>query len=217
VDSGSGPALVNRVSIVTIEFDDGTVGWLGLESYAALMEGSALFASNSTPDEIALVFQVPFTAAALGLYAEVNTVAAADDFELILYSDPLGTPVAERTLAFDMSLHAATNAVRVDRNFTSAYTLSANTNYAVAVRPTTTNTIGLGQSNFNTGNGNLRKATMLGTSWSKYTRTDNTGAFGSQDTTILPSLGVYVGQLDDGAGGAGGGLLRPVGLGGGLV
>lgn len=201
-DTGAGPTLVTMAPFITIEFDDGTLGWLGMSSWAAVTENSAQFDSGDTPDEYALVFRLPFKAAALGLYAQLASVAAGDDFEVILYSAPLGTPVAERTLAQDMSLAALGN--HFDRAFTSAFTLEANTDYAIAIRPSTANGLSYTRVNFGSGNGVLRKVTMLGTNWSQYSRSNQTGAFGSQDTTLLPVLGVWVGQLEDGAGGGGG-------------
>jgi hypothetical protein len=198
-DVGSGPARITGIPLLTVQFDNGEVGWFDLSGFAHSLSISSAFSVDSTPDEYAMVFQIPFPATATGAFARLASVAAADDFELILYSDPLGTPVAERTIVQDMTFSAnTTNDANYGRTFSSPYALLANTNYAIAVRPTTSGTIQLYRLGFNTGNGALRKATPLGTNWSQYTRSNNTGAFGSQDVTLLPLFGLWLSAFDDG-------------------
>jgi hypothetical protein len=195
-------AKVGSNPMMTVEFDDGTVGFFDVASFAYVSEAATVFGSSSTPDEHALIFRVPVPCAAVGLYANLLSLASADDFELILYSDPLGSPVAQRTLVQDMDL-SATNP-NYGRPFTSAYSLTAGTDYAIALRPTTTNTLAYSRLNFGSGNSILRKATMLGTHAYLATRSDQTGAFGSADTTILPLFGVWLAQFDDGVSSGGG-------------
>jgi len=215
-DTGSGPALVQGSGFFTLEFADGTVGWFDPYSFAHIFEASAAFGSSSTPDEIALVFRLPVKAQVYGAFMYLANLAAADDFNVILYSDPLGTPVAERSVVQDMAVAATGNywsrpwSAPVD----SPFTLNANTDYALSLLPSTTNTLSYGRLNFNTSNGVLRKPTPLGTNWSLYSRSDVTGAFGSQDTTILPLFGLWL-AFDDGAGGGGG--SRGFGMTGGMA
>jgi hypothetical protein len=208
-DTGSGPTRVSGAALrAMIEFDDGTVGWLdGLTSGRF---SSTSFASNSTPDEYALVFQLPCRASASGLWGALAGVASTEDFEMILYSDPLGTPVAERTISQDADVTEYAGGAQVfSRPFSSVYTLEANTTYAIALRPTTTSAISLAIMQLGTNGANIRKSTLLGTNWSQYTRTDQTGAFASQDTTILPLLGVWLSSLSDDVSAGGGGGRRP--------
>lgn len=202
-DNGSGPQRISSAAMVSIQFDDGTIGYFGAGFFALDTETPTAYGSSSTPDEHALVFRLPFEASATGLFAKLASMASGDDFELILYSDPLGTPVAERTITQDMDIGGG--GLFYDRPFTTAYTLAANTDYAIALRPTTGNTLSYQRLTFGSGNGNLRQATMLGTNWYYAARTNQTGAFGSTDTTLLPLFGVYLGQLDDATGGGGGG------------
>lgn len=212
IDTGSGPGLSGFVGMVAIEFADGTFGYLEPDIYPHIYEASSTFSNASTPDEIALVMQWPYPVKAAGLCAFLGSIAAADDFELILYSDPLGSPVAQKTLTFDSDLYAVGNNRHFAKQFSAYYDIAANTNVAVAVRPTTANTITYQRMNLSSGNGNLRKATQLGTNWSMYSRSDQTGAFGSQDTTILPAFGVYVIGHDDATGGAVAGSVTVGGL-----
>lgn len=206
LDSGSGPTKVNGTGPprFTIEFGDGTLGWFQAAP-AFITEAGTAFGSGSSPNEYALVFEVPFKAAIGGLWLASTAIASTDNFEMILYSDPLGTPVAERTVAYDADF-SPTNGIYGDFPLTSAYIAQPNTKYAVALKPTTINTIGFLRSAFNTGNGNLRGVSPLGTNWSQYQRTTS-GAFASEDTTKLPHFGVWLSQLSDDVGGGGGGPL----------
>lgn len=204
VDTGSGPALLAAPSSFVIEFDDGTLGWMDPCVYPQVFESSTVYGTGSTPDEYALVARWPFTFTASGLFCIVANTVAADDFDLILYSDPLGvTPVATKTLVLDSSLYAVSaGQASVSRPFTSSnVTIAANTDYAIAVRPSTANTLSYVRSNLGSGGANIRKATHLGTNWSQYSRSDESGAFGSQDTTLLPAFGIWAVGFDDGTGG----------------
>ncbi len=199
-DTGAGPALSGIMSTFTVQFDDGTYGWIDTTFTAVSGSGSA-FSSSTTPDEYALIFRLPVKANLIGMYANLVSVAGTDDFEAILYSDPLGTPVPERTIVVDANI-MATGSQHFRSYFSTPYTANANTDYAIAIRPTTTNTLFLSQWAFGSGNGALRTPTLLGTNWSLGTRTDQTGAF-SSNTEILPVIGVAA-SFDDGAGGSGG-------------
>jgi len=202
VDTGAGPAKVSNAPCVTVVFDDGTVGWFGPSAFASMSEAPSAFSSSSTPDEHALIFRVPFKTAVLGAFLNPQSLAATDDFEVILYDDPLGvTPGVIDTITQDMDLAGLGNFF--DRPFPNGpHVLDLNTDYALALRPTTTNTLSYVRINFNTGNDVLRKATPLGTDWSLGTRSNQSGAF-SQDLTRLPLFGLWLGQLSDDAGGGG--------------
>lgn len=194
-DTGAGPAKSSTTPIVTIEFDDGTMGWLGTSSFACLLETSAAVNTGTTPDEIALVFRLPIAATLAGTILDLASIAATDDFEVILYTDPLGTPVAARTVTVDADLIGLT-AGFFEAMFATTLALAANTDYGIALRPTTANSLTYQSIAF--GNSNLRKPTTLGTNWCLATRSDQTGAF-SQDTTRIPKIGIILSQFDDGA------------------
>ncbi len=205
VDTGAGPTIAGTAPFFAMTSDDGTLAWFdGL--FPFITDSSASFNSGSTPDEYALVFQLPWKAVITALGAAIAGVAVSDDFDLILYSDPLGTPVAERTIAFDMSLgFPVTSGNGMFTQQIANYTLLANTKYAIALRPSTTNNLVYQRINFGSGNGTLRQATQLGVNWSTYSRTNQTGAFGSEDITTLPIFWGWLSQFDDGAGSSGGG------------
>ncbi len=200
-DTGAGPAKVATIPSFTVKFDDGTFGSLSFTSCGNRSTGLS-YNSGSTPDEYALIFRLPFPTTIIGAVADITQMASTDDFELILYSDPLGTPVAQRTLTIDADLVNYPSAPwGYNLFFSSGYSISANTDYAIAIRPTTANSLLVSQINFNTGNSDLRKTTMLGTNWSRGSRTNQTGAFSSTNT-VLPRIGFYLNGFDDGTGGS---------------
>lgn len=207
VDTGSGPTKSAFLPNVTIAFDDGTIGWLGGASFACSLEQSGAFGSGSTPDEHGLIFQVPFKCALVGISFDISSFVATDDFDIVLYSDPTGTPsaVTNGTISVDADLTVASTGI-LHFSFPASLPLLANTDYCIAIKPTTTNTIAYTRMNFGTSNGVLRKPTMLGTNWSLGTRTDATGAF-APDTTILPMFGLWIDQLSDDSGGIGGRVI----------
>lgn len=202
-DTGSGPAILTGAPCMAIEFDDGTIGWFDGHLPPITVASQTAYGSGSTPDEYALVFRLPFPARATGLAAWLANLASTDDFEMILYSDPLGTPVAQRTITQDADLCAVSGAYW-SRGFSSAYDLSAGTDYGIALRPTTANTISLQALTLGTNGAPLRAAMPFGTNCSQYSRTDQTGAFGSQSTIVIPAFGIWLEGYDDATGGASG-------------
>jgi hypothetical protein len=211
-DTGAGPAKVTVAPICTVEFDDGTMGWFGGDSFACddNTSGTGTFASNSTPDEYCTVFRLPIASECIGAMWGPLSYAATDDHEILLYSDPLGTPAVERTATVDADLRAFPSS-GWSQELWASFSLAANTDYAIAIRPTTTNTLAVRRLAFGTGNGNLRKVTRLGTNWLQGTRSDQTGAF-STSTLFLPCAGPIIRGWDSGSAGgtviAGTTLLR---------
>jgi hypothetical protein len=200
-DTGAGPVKSAALPSMTLLSDDGTAGWFGLDAFAWVHETPTAFANNSTPDEHALLFEVEHPMIVTAAIARLASVGAADDFEFILYTDPLGTPTAvtNGTIAQDSDLLGLAGAIW-ERDFPAALTLAPSTLYALALRPTTTNTITYSRLNFGSGNGDLRKPLIGGTTMRLGTRTNQTGAF-SEDATIVPLFGLRATHFDDGAGG----------------
>lgn len=194
-----------------IEYDDGTFGVLEGSIVHSAVEAIGNYNSGSTPDEYGTIFQVPYKANINKLWAIWRIVANTADAELILYSDPLGTPVAERTFTLDANYGAVTTSARLGVYPVAEFALAANTNYAVALRPTTTNNVAL--TNFDVGAAGQMFAHLWGTNCYAVSRTDNSGAF-SATTTRRFLCGVGFCGFDDGAGGGGGGGIRLAGGGG---
>jgi hypothetical protein len=94
----------------------------------------------------------------------------------------------------------------------STYTLNANTNYAIAVRPTTATNISASLATI--GSADVRTLMMCGATWQRGTRTNQSGAFGSLSTTTMFFAMPRISGIDTGS--AGGGLLTHPGLTGGI-
>jgi hypothetical protein len=202
VNSGAGFGITERTPVVTIESDDGTIGWLGMDSWAFSVDGLSVN-SGSTPDEYALVFQVPFKGKITSLLGFFGVSGTSADYELSLYSDPTGTPTVMSTFTGDASYSAqGGTSQRIIEGQIAAQTINPLTDYAIALRPTTANNNFIPYLNF--GTSAARGATMLGTNWALGTRSNQTGAF-SITSSSIPLLGARFSEFDDGVGGGGGG------------
>jgi hypothetical protein len=202
-DTGSGPTRSGTSPYGgMIIFDDGTLGWIegawfgpGLSTQSALT-----YNSGSTPDEYAAVFQVPFKMAVRGGYLGVGSIASTDNFEIILYSDAQGAPVAERTVTVDPNYTGSTSNNGPYFVSFSSYNLSPGLWYGLAMRPTTANSLSLVYSNIGAGFGNkYKKMLPFGTNCKLSGRTNQTGAFSEVQTYYQPIFGLWVDKLDDGA------------------
>jgi hypothetical protein len=203
-DTGSGPAKTPSWPMFTIIFDDGTVGWLGEDTFAWSVAANTAFNSGSTPDEYCQLVQYPWDFEATGIVMYLSGIASTDDFEGILYSDPLGTPSAVETVTVDASenfANAAAQACFIHLPFTALRTITRNTRYGIAIRPTTANSVQLMQ--LSLGDAAVRAVLPLGTNVSLGSRTNQTGAF-SETTTLVPVFGLVPASLHDGSGGGGG-------------
>jgi hypothetical protein len=200
-DSGAGPVAAATTPLVTFEFDDGTFGWLGAHTFATIYGQPSSYANNSTPDEHALIFQVPFKCTCIGAMMNLSSIAVADDFDVHFYTTPLGTPAAAATYSHTSDFIGGAGGWLIAD--WAAQTLSPNVDYAIALRPTTTGGVSYFRAEFGTGNGNLRKVTPLGTNARLGTRTDQTGAF-TEDLTIIPNFGIIIDQLSDDVSAGGG-------------
>lgn len=198
IDTGSGPTRSATPTQVLVEADDGTIGWI-LGAPLPFTEDTINLSDTTTPDEVALIFQLPFPAR---VQVPIGFISpeSGDSFDFKLYTNPLGTPSAQRAVSVDPNQTAQSGSINeaVGR-FSPAYDLAANTLYAIALRATGT---GLTLARITMASASHRAATPLGTNWSYGTRSNDTGAF-SETTTMLPRLGLYVQAFDDGAGGGG--------------
>jgi len=208
-DTGAGPAKSISAPLFFIEFDDGTLGWIqgtGLGSAYDLQDALITFASDSDPDEYIATFtpNVPMQISAIGCIAgDIDPGAAT---EVILYSDPYGTPVAEQTATIDPEVVAvASGGPSMVIVPITPETLVAGTTYGVALRPTTTGSIQWGYIDIGSGNDALKGATPFGTTFKMAERTDQTGAFSETQVYHVPGLFLQITGLDDGTGGGGGG------------
>jgi hypothetical protein len=137
-----------------IRFDDGTIGWIYGSSFVAQGVTTTTYNSGTgTADEYGNIVNYPFTFKALGIGGVTAISGNAADCELLLYTDPLGTPAVAKTITLDATQIGGTVSAEFSYLFSSPFEMKANTNYAITVRPTTTNNISVYSSDTNTTDG----------------------------------------------------------------
>jgi hypothetical protein len=173
---GSYTKLANAIPNCYIIFDDGTIGWfLGCPFIQVQPTGLPINSGTATADEYGNIINSPTTFLALGMEAELTINNTSADFEMLLYSDPLGTPVVERIITIDATQVASTNVGWIGAMFTTPFLIKANTLYCISVRPTTVNNVQV----YYLGSNNSTGAS-LGVSGSQHyacRRLNNAGAF----------------------------------------
>lgn len=203
-----GYAHVNAVPLVVFQFDDATLGYFYgsfVTSTGALVTATA-YNTGSTPDERGNIFRLPGPTKVDGLWAFLRFSGAIVDAELCLYSDPLGTPSLIEAVSLDGNTVATAATRALIAPLTAVASLSENTDYGVTIRPTTANDISA--ISHDVAAVGHWSAHAMGSDCNQITRSDNTGAF-TETTTTRVLCGVCMSGMDDGAGGAGGGILMP--------
>jgi hypothetical protein len=201
-DTGAGPAKAGFNPIIgIIEFDDGTIGWIDyaphLPGVAAAVTVLSFNVNTGSNDEYGVRFKLPFKCSVRGAAMHLGSIASTDNFEFIIYTDPLGTPVASYTQAIDPNYVGTTSTGQMIINFPS-YTLQKNTWYCMAVRPTTANSISIGFFQCGSGKEKFKKTQPFGADIFLVSRLNQTGAFNNQSIDILPSFGLFIDKLDNG-------------------
>jgi hypothetical protein len=182
---------VNALPSILFEFTDGSFG-----SFAGGFPLSALnthaLTTATTPDEIALEFQVPFPTKIEGCWL-VATLGATRNIEINLYNAG-GSTLA--TVTIDAEQSAGTAARVVQAMFSSEVSLAANTTYRLGFKPTTTaaNTFYSlsvdAAGHFDTWFG--------GQAW-KYTARSDGGSWDAATATQRPVGGLILSSVDNGA------------------
>jgi hypothetical protein len=209
---GGSYATANRLPNAVIVASDGTLGFFFGGHVASVGSTNQAWNNTSGTKEYGNILRVGAPLRAYGIMVG-NTFGG--DCDLILYSDPLGTPVAERTRSVDLN---TVNASTVQSNgffpFATTYDLVVGTDYAVIAKPTSATNVTMGYKTFNASA--HQSAEVLGTTC--YAVNRDTGAFAAQNSSKDRfTIGLLVGASDDGAGGAAGGLIRHPGRNGGLA
>lgn len=202
-ESGGSFSATAQIPNIVIEFDDGTLGTLlgsWVTSTGALSTTTS-FDNASTPDEYCNILRWQYPVNVFGISVQVRPEANASDLELILYSDPLGTPSAIETVTVTAANFHSTASVRsAFVALSTVRSLSANTDYAVAIRPTSANNISIATHDVNAA---AHWNTMdMGDECYMATRTNQTGAFSGTTTQRVFGLSVCLCGFGDDAGGA---------------
>lgn len=125
----------NQLPNVFITFADGATGWFYASDIFTTIN-TRTWNSGSAQVEYGQLYKLPFPTKIYGIYGFVDPDA---DFDVVLYSDPLGTPAAERTVSFDANVVAIAQGRRFTALFTSPYTVGAQQAVAAVLKPGASN------------------------------------------------------------------------------
>lgn len=196
----------------TLEYDDGSYDVVeGIYPYSVI--NTRTYGSSTNPNRRGMRFQVPFKARLAGMWV-VMTVNTGADFDVVFYASD-GT-TATTLVQWDGHVSAAASVGLHKLRFATPVTLEPNTNYRIALVPTTTTSIVIYDTDVN--------AAADLDAWSggqEFHSTTVNGAPGAegdwtQTLTNRPFMGLWFDQLSDDAGAGGGGGGGPL-IGGRLV
>ena len=169
---------------VGIMYSDGSI------CLPSITSGHVSYDTGSDPDEIGVLFQVPFACVCVGAVIYIMPEAAAADFTITLYNaanDVLATITADQSQTLQSSTSPLLLPVYWD-----AVTLAADTDYRLTVLPTSTSNVSLSVVTVN--EVASRSWWPEGARWQQTGRTD-AGAW-TETTTKLPMLGVILSSFD---------------------
>lgn len=129
--TGAAYAVATGLPTLIITFADGALGFM-LDGEVFNTIASRSFSSSLATKEYGQLFQLPVPVKIVGCYCWATPDS---DFSVVLYSDPLGTPVAERTVAMDTNTLATATSRRFSVLFASPYSTIANQLIAIAYKP----------------------------------------------------------------------------------
>lgn len=173
----------------------------GLSPFNGAYSTAAYNSATAGSDEYALKMTVPFKCRIAGIWHNY-TNAAGGDYDCVLYD---GT-TALKSVPIDGDTVATAIGVR-HCWFSSGYTCAAGTVVRASIKPTTTTSVTYRNYALFAANTEQSLGIPQGTHLS--TRLDS-GAW-SDTTTTLPSIGLIIDQLDDGASAGGGGSAKIIG------
>jgi hypothetical protein len=115
-----------------ITFADGAKGYFVGGFVYSLPRTILTWNNTSTPKEYGNYMQIPFACSIHGIAVGMGI---AGDVDLVLYSDPLGTPVAQRTISVDANVVSSASPVDGYYLFSQPFLANANQPLAVAMKP----------------------------------------------------------------------------------
>lgn len=184
-----------------LKYSDSPNYW-ALQPYINTVTARLFNAGTSTADEYALKFTAPFKARVVGLYFWAVTYTGTSAYDFHLYEGT--TSRASVTNVDSDALYAAPAVGAPCVYFTSPYTITAGTTYYAAIKPNTTADIQLQHPTV--GNA-AHLSTFPAGSIAYADRRLNGGAWLNDTPKEYCPVGLIIDQLDDGAGGSGGGRV----------
>jgi hypothetical protein len=179
---------------VIITASDGTLGWIDGGDVSATAPLTKTWNNTSTIKEYGQLYQMPFPMNVCGVY---GMTSGAVDRSYVIYSDPLGTPVAQRTTAVVGKTLANGAANFFYELFSTPYAVTANQPIGVVIKPTSASGIAAGYKTLQSASHRVSDA--WGTS--SYGISRNTGAFANINASLDHFyIGLLVSGISDGTG-----------------
>jgi hypothetical protein len=187
----------NLLTNCAIRASDGARGYfIGGQIWAG--SSSQTWNNTSGTKEFANIIQFPYACKA---YGAVFVAGVAAPFDLVLYSDPFGTPTSQASFSVNEKTVAGNSTASTAYMFTTGFglTLAANTPYAISMKPTSASNMSLNYFTF----GVAGHQTSVPGGDNGYAVSRNTGAFSAQNSQKDRYwLGLLVGGGDTGGGGS---------------
>lgn len=185
-----------------LEYDDGSYAWHpGV--YPWFSQTIDTFNSGDTPDEIGMVWQLPFPHRVTGTLLNLDLDGDAD---IVLYD---GTTAVE-TISLDTNVRQSTGRSHFWLPFDNTEVLAKDTNHRVTVKPGATDLTLISTDMFSAA---IMDGRPGGQKFHYTSRTDG-GSF-TEVTTRRPDMSVFFDAFDDAVGGSGGVITHP-GMSGGM-
>lgn len=190
--TGGSYSGTTRIPNAVITFSDGVLGYFWGGYVATTGLSNTAWNNTSATKEHGNLLQFAYPQK---VYGVVAWAAIGGDADLVLYSDPLGTPVAEKSVSIDLNAVAAATAGLYRELFPSPFVLKANTPYAIVFKPTTATNI--------TAPLLILNSSAHQTAWNNgangYAVNRNTGAFAAQNSSKdRYAIGLLVGAFEHG-------------------
>ena len=191
----------NRGAAITFEYSDGSFApMLGGQCALPQPSQSGNVTTATNPDEVGVRFQVPFSMSACG-FVGWGENDQDDSLAWKLYDSDDSTVL--ETVTTDTDKRTNTGLVRIQVGFTQNHTLAIDTWYRLTMTPSVSSGSNQRLGYWNADTAAQRDALVPNWRWCQR---ENAGTWDdSASDTLVPRLGLLVSQLDNGAGGAGGG------------
>ncbi|BBC00197.1 hypothetical protein [Bradyrhizobium elkanii] len=188
----------NLFTNCAIRASDGARGYF-IGGQVSAASSSQTWNNTSGTKEFANIIQLPYSCKA---YGAIYVAGVGAPFDLVLYSDPFGTPTSQAFVSVDENTVFSSGTTSSAAIFTTGfgYSLAANTPYAIAMKPTSASNMTLQYFSF----GVAGHQTSVPCGDNGYAVSRNTGAFSAQNSQKDRFwLGLLVGGGDTGGSGAG--------------
>lgn len=184
-----------------ITFSDGKLGFFAAGYVFATPSTTQTWNNGSATKEYGNFFQVPFPCNIYGIY---HGGGIGGDTDFILYSAPLGTPVAEKTVSVDLNTVGSATVSRPGYIlFPAPYSAAKDQPLAAIMKPTSATNVSLNYKTFNVSA--HQKGEPFGANGYAVNRAS--GAFATQNSNKdRYAIGLLIGAFDNGAS-AGGGAM----------